>query len=75
MTYRIKLNNLYVSAEWNRAVSRFDITVSTSSEGCNEFSEKEYAQSFCNQFVSGGPQYKGTKDGGNFYVEEIQEGD
>ena len=69
--YRIRMADLYVSFYWQHAENRFNVSVSSSADGCNEFRSKEEAQNFCDQFVSNGWQYKGTAEAERFRVEEV----
>ena len=73
--YRIRLKDLYVSFYWQQTETRFCVSVSTNSDGCNVFRTREEAQDFCNRFVAGGWQYKGTPDAGHFRVEEVVYGE
>ena len=69
--YRIRLDDRYVSFAWQHAENRFTVSVSTSDDDCNEFRSREEAQNFCDQFVAGGWQYKGTAEADRFRVEEV----
>ena len=72
--FRIRLNNLYVSAKWNDREDYYRISVSTDSSGCSEFDTRAEAQSFLDRFVKDGRQYRETADAEDFFVEPVTQG-
>lgn len=70
--YTIMFGSMYASASWSNDDERYTIKTSSHSEGCLEFDTAELAESFLNTHIRDGFQFRGTPQGNEFRVAEIE---